>query len=302
MKKAIKLLFLLILGTAVGFAQQNPNEGKSHFDKEKWVEYIEGNIPLVISVPHGGRVTSDTLPTRDCKGAIRGVDGGSMELAMAIRDYFKKTYKVTPHLIISHIARKHVDQNRELENGATCGYKPNEKPWYTFHNWVDSALNLVTANGNRAMYIDLHSHGHENQRLEIGYNLTSTELQAILDGSFNDKKKYHSLTNLLKAEKSLDFKEMLFGDKAFGTLLVNNGVLATPSKQDLVPKTGEKFFSGGDNTRRFTGKKYPNVFGLQIECDKTSRANRAATAKGISQAVVEYLNMYAKTQINTAKK
>src|SRR5690606_35570105 len=144
----------------------------------------------------------------------------------------------------SHLSRKHVDQNRELENNATCGYKSNEKTWHTFHHWVDSALNLATANGNKAMYIDLHGHGHKNQRLEIGYNLTTTDLQDILAHKLNSNDKYHSLTNLLHKNKSLDFNEMIFGDNAFGTPLANNGIPATPSKQDLSPAQGEAFFSG----------------------------------------------------------
>ena len=302
--KILRLLMLLLLTSTIAFAQQKKNVTKIHFDKEKWVEYIEGNMPLVISVPHGGRVTIDTLPIRDCKDAITGVDGGTIELAKAIQDYFKKTHNVVPHIIISHIARKHVDQNREFENGAVCGYEKNEKPWHTFHNWVDSALNLATANGKRAMYIDLHGHGHKNQRLEIGYNITWGELNKILNGTFNNDQKYHSIRNLLKQENGLELKEMLFGDNAFGTLLVNNGIASTPSKQDLVPQKGEAFFSGGDNTRRFTGQKYPNVFGLQIECDRTARSEtkRYDTAKSIAEAIVQYMDMYAKTQIKSLKK
>lgn len=303
MIKTFRLLTLLLLTSTIAFAQQNKNAGKSHFDKEKWVEYIEGNMPLIISVPHGGRIVVDTLPIRDCKGAITGVDGGTVELAKVIQHYFKTTYNLIPHIIISHIARKNVDQNRELANGATCGYDKNEKPWHTFHNWVDSALNLATANGKRAMYIDLHGHGHKNQRLEVGYNLGKAELRQILNGTYKEGEKYHSITNLLKRETELDFKEMIFGENAFGTFLVNNGIPATPSKQDLVPTKEELFFSGGDNTRRFTGEKYPNVFGLQIECDKTARsvAKRDETAKGIVEAVVQYMNRYADTKYKSVK-
>lgn len=302
--KTLKLIILFVVTSVIGFAQQKTSSPKIHFDNENWTEYIEGNMPLVISVPHGGRIVVDTLPVRDCKGAVVVTDGNTIELARAIQAYFQKEYQLTPHIIISHLSRKHLDQNRELDNGATCGNKQVEKPWYTFHNFVDSALNLATAGGNRAMYIDLHGHGHKNQRLEIGYNLTKGELNELLSDKFDGKSKYHSIANLLKSENSLNFKEIIFGDNAFGTFLVNNGVPATPSKQDLVPTKEEAFFSGGDNTRRFTGKKYPNVFGLQIESDGTARraANRENTAKGISEAVVQYLNTYAKSQIKASKK
>ncbi len=293
MKKLILIQLVFIFLGVASSAQ------KVHFDNEKWVEYVEGNMPLVISVPHGGSLLVDSLPIRDCKDAITGIDGGTIPLARAIQTYFKKTYNLVPHIIISHIARKHVDQNRELENLATCGYKQNEKAWYSFHNTVDSALNLATMNGQRAMYIDLHAHGHPNKRLEIGYNLTRDELAAILEDKFDENSKAHSIKNLLKMDKSLDFKALIFGDNAFGTMLVNNGVPTTPSKQDLVPTKDEKFFSGGDNTRRYTAARYNNVFGLQIETDGVSRAiaNREKTAKGISEAAVSYLNLYGKTSL-----
>lgn len=296
--KKIVLSYLLVLFISVTAVAQ-----KVHFDNEKWVEYIAGNMPLVISVPHGGTVLVDSLPIRDCKGAVTVRDGNTIELSRAIQNYFKKNYNLIPHIIISHIARKHVDQNRELNNGATCGDVRVEKPWYSFHNYVDSALNLATKDGQRAMYIDLHGHGHANKRLEIGYNLDKYELANILADKFSESSKAHSLKNLLKLEKSIDFKAILFGEKAFGTFLVNNGVPATPSLQDLVATKDEAFFSGGDNTRRFTGTKYPNVFGLQIESDGVSRstARRTAVAMGISESIVAYLNEYAKTNYKSTK-
>lgn len=297
--KRISLLAPLLLIGFITYAQKNPNAGKSHFDQEKWVEYIEGDIPLVISVPHGGRVSSEELAIRDCKGAITGVDGNTIELAMAIKNYFNKEYKVTPHIIISHIARKHVDQNRELENGAVCDNKQNEKPWYTFHNYIDSAIHIAQKDSKRAMYIDLHGHGHKNQRLEIGYNLDKNQLVALLENRFDINSRYHSLTNLMKMDKQLNINDMLFGDDAFGTYLVNNGIAATPSKQDLVAKNNELFFSGGDNTRRYTSKNYPNVFGLQIECNGQSRKveNRKNTAKSISLSIVQFMNKFGGTNL-----
>ncbi len=290
--KLLKSIFLLtvLFSSSILYAQ------KSHFDENKWVEYIEGNMPLVISVPHGGRVTVDTLAIRNCKGAVTVTDGNTIELAKEIQNYFQKTYKKTPHIIISHLSRKHVDQNREFENGATCGDVRVEKPWHAFHDFVDAALKSAAKSNERVMYIDLHGHGHPNQRLEIGYNLTAEDLKSALEGKFNDKKKYHSLTNLLAMDRSLSFKDVIFGEQSFGALAAKNGVPAVPSDVDLAPKDGEKFFSGGDNTRRFTGDKYPFVYGLQIECNGAIRKleNRKASAKGIAEAISQYISIYGK--------
>lgn len=293
-------LLLLFFGTTGILAQQNATSSKSHADTEGWVEYLEGNMPLVISVPHGGRIVVDSLAIRDCKGAVTVTDVNTIELAMAIKNYLEKTYRLSPHLIISHLSRKHLDQNRELDNGASCGDKRVEKAWYRFHNWVDTALKMASQNGQRAMYIDLHGHGHKNQRLEIGYNMSREQLEQLWNNALDIKNSKNSLQNLLKLENQLELKDLVFGEHAFGTVLVKQGLAATPSALDLVPQKGEPFFSGGDNTRRFTSRNYPNVFGLQIECDKTTRSKekRPTAAKAIAEASVHYLNRFAKTVIN----
>lgn len=76
---------MLLLITQATIAQQK-FVPKSHFDENKWIEYIEGNLPLVISVPHGGRITVDTIP--NCKGTVRVTDGNTVENSTRNKELF----------------------------------------------------------------------------------------------------------------------------------------------------------------------------------------------------------------------
>lgn len=288
--KFIKLFLFTLLVSLSAFSQDTKNL-KVYFDDEHWTEYIEGNIPLVISVPHGGATVLADVPVRSCKGATTVTDSKTIELAQEIQKSFEERYKLRPHIIICHLSRKHVDQNREIIEG-TCGNAIMEKPWKQFHHYIDSALALATNQYSKAVYIDLHGHGHSNQRLELGYLLKSDDLNNVPAADNNsDLAKKSSINNLLIAQPSSKFGDLLIGDQAFGTLIATNGFPAVPSKQDKAPLAAEKYFNGGYNTKYYTSEKYPNVFGFQIECNfkgVRDAAGRPLFAEAFSKSVMDY--------------
>lgn len=271
----------------------NWESGDVFFDDHKWTEAIAGDMPLVISVPHGGDIKPSSVPDRTCDDATTVTDLYTRELARAIEKELVEEYNIRPYLVLCHLKRTKIDQNRPLSEG-TCGNPEMQTAWHQFHDYVDTALNLAVAEYGRAIYIDLHGHGHSKQRLEIGYNLTKNELVQIAgSGDLLALKQKSSIQNLFLLNTGLDFREMMTGDEAFGTLMQNEGFNSVPSKQDPYPLSGDTYFNGGDNTRMYTGKAYPNVYGWQIECNKTgvrdTEASRAAFAKAFAKNIVHYL-------------
>lgn len=263
MKKILLALCLFFLSHT--HAQQWM-AGKIYTDPENWTEFRVGNIPIIISVPHGGNIILDSVPDRTCPDAITVKDNNTRELALEIETEFVKQYGVRPYLIICNLARKKIDQNREIEL-ATCGNNLMRKPWNAFHDYIDTAIALATKQFGKCLYIDLHGHGHPVQRLELGYLLKESDLQEFT--SDNDVEHFankSSLKNFMSINKqNNNFKTLLIGANSFGTLMANEGVPAIPSQQDIAPKEGEKYFNGGYNTSRYTSSKYPNCFGWQIE-------------------------------------
>lgn len=289
--KLLKLTPLLLLFFVQAAFAQKWESGKSYFDEEHWTEFIPGDMPLVISIPHGGTVVLPEVPLRDCKGAVTVTDTHTAELGREIQNAFFKKYGKRPYLIISLISRKNVDQNRDLEEG-TCGNELMIKPWNAFHDNVDTALALAVKQFGSSLYIDLHGHGHTNQRLELGYSLNANELPDISNKTdLKELAQKSTLNNLLTINKKTDFKELMIGDHAFGTLITEAGSPAIPSKQDPFIADGGKYFNGGYNARRYTSSKYPNVFGWQIESNYKGvrdAAGRPAFANSFAEVIMKY--------------
>lgn len=241
--------------------------GKSYFDAEGWNGFMVGDIPLIISAPHGGTINLDEVEDRDCEGAVTVTDTYTKELAIQISETMYKYYQKRPYLIICNLIRKDIDQNRALDE-ATCGSELMIKPWNVFHNYIDTAIAMATRKFGGCIYIDLHGHGHSKQRLEIGYLLKDADLKEIAQHPTmaNAYFKKSSLTNVAPfANDSMFLYNLIMGPNAFGTLMANEGFPSVPSMQDPYPLEGDKFFNGGYNTKRYNSEKYPHVFGWQIE-------------------------------------
>jgi N-formylglutamate amidohydrolase len=256
-------------------------------DDFTWVQY--GNMPLVISVPHGGTLAPDSIATRSCPGITTVTDSYTIELAKAIDSAFMADYGMHPSLIITHLKRSKLDQNRPLPE-ANCNNEQTVAIWNRFHNSIDTALQLASKQWSQSLYIDLHGHGHANQRLELGYLLSDDELRnpaTILP----DKT---SIASLITSTK-MSAEDLLIGKKAFGSIIASKGFAAIPSIQDKAPLANELYFDGGYNTKRYTSTStYPNVFGWQIESNKDVRftaTKRSAFAKALAASIMEYYQL-----------
>lgn len=264
-------------------------------DKERWVEVIKGDMPLVLSVPHGGSFHDEQIPDRDCPDigrVIKGIDRNTKELAMAMQEHFYKKYKKRPYVVIANLSRRKVDQNREI-NLATCNDAVGMKAWHSYHDAVTAVLEYTKQYG-QVFFVDVHGHGHKVQRLELGYSLTTKQLTLAYNRKNTEKMPpTSSLGNYLAADGKKDFHDMLFGQYAFGTLLENNGVRATPSMQDPHPQEGEAFFAGGHITRKFTASDFPHVFGVQIELQfkgmRDTDENRKKFAEAFAKSYWEFI-------------
>lgn len=264
-------------------------------DKEQWVEVVKGDIPVVLSVPHGGRFKDEQIPDRACPElgrVVKGIDINTKELAVAIQEYFYTQYQKRPYVVIANLSRSKVDQNREIEL-ATCLDPIGMKAWDTYHNAVAAVVADARQYG-KVFFVDIHGHGHQVQRLELGYSLTSKQLVSAYNRDNTSKMPgTTSLSNYLAAGSKHDFYNMLFGEYAFGTLLEKNGVRATPSLQDPHPRDGEPFFAGGHLTRKFTAADFPDVFGVQIEFHfkgiRDTDANRRKFAEIFAKTYWEFI-------------
>lgn len=259
------------------------------FGRQDYVEYVPGDLAVVISVPHGGALTPAEIPDRTMGTTV--TDANTIELGRAVAEALTARTGRTPHLIISHLKRTKLDPNREVVEGA-AGNAAAITAWGEFQSFVDTAARAAVARHGFAVYIDLHGHGHPIARLELGYLLPASTL-ALNDASLDAS---HLATSSLRALPPLQrpFAEILRGDSSFGGLLAVRGYPAVPSPAMPSPGT-DPYFDGGYNTGRHTGD---GVVGLQIEANyggvRDSDASRRAFAAALAEAMDRWIQLHVR--------
>jgi hypothetical protein len=277
-----------------------PVPGQSYLGRNGYTEYFAGEIPVVLSAPHGGGYLPGEIPDRTY--GTTGRDTNSKELALQIRDAIKTETGFYPHIIVSHLHRSKLDPNREIIEAAQ-GDPEAERAWWEFQTFIEEATETVEEAHGEGFYIDLHGHGHEIPRLELGYMLSSTDLGAtdllLNSASFVTK----SSVRALGSKPGVNFAELIRGPSSLGTLLEAEGFPAVPSQAQPNPG-GNPFFSGGYNTDQHGSRYGGSVSGVQIECYYTgvrdTEANRQAFAEALARVLVSLFVAHYDTGLTPA--
>ncbi len=278
--------------------------GQSYFGRNGYVEYIAGNAPLIYTAPHGGSLTPAEIPDRTaaaCGGsATTTTDTNTDDLVRAMQRRHFARFGNYPHIVIVHLSRKKLDANRMIDEAA-CGDAEAITAFNEWHEFIDAAKSAVLASSGKGWYMDMHGHGHTIQRLELGYllstaqiNLTDAELDA--NAAFEDTS---SIRTISKTEP-ISFSTLLRGASSLGTLYANNGFRSVPSSADPRPNA-DPYFSGGDDTRRhacgaeasaFGAVTGGNICGVQIESNFTGVRDNATNRVRFGDVTAIVLEQY----------
>lgn len=268
--------------TFVATATQ-PVAGTAYFGRNDYVEYIAGDLPLIISAPHGGTLTPTELPDRIGTSITTVRDTWTEELARTIGNVFQTRSGGRPHLIIMRLRRSKIDANREVVEAAQ-GHALAERAWAEWHLLIEAAKQQVIARHGTGFYMDVHGHGHEIPRLELGYLLSRTSL-ALSDAAL-DSPTYENQSSIrtLSEASPASFPELLRGARSLGALFEAEGFPAVPSPAS--PNAGTAaYFDGGYNTARHASRAGGPISGVQLESHfvgvRDTQANRELFATAL---------------------
>ena len=276
--------------------------GTQYLNSNGYIEYIYGNLPVIISAPHGGTLTPSSIPNRTnttC-GAVTSVttvtDSYTQSLARELDSSLTRLLGRSPHVVICRLDRDKIDINREI-NEAACGNAIAQASWTDYHNFMYTAKNTILASYGRGLLIDLHGHGHSIQRNELGYNMSGSTLRSsdnVLNqsGNVNNSSiKYLSAHNL----GNITHAALIRGTKAMGTLLQNAGYASVPSMQDPAPASIDDYFSGGYIVERWGSSDSGTVDAIQIETPLSFRdteAHKKMFADSLAIIIKRYLDYH----------
>lgn len=257
------LITITILFSLSIFAQTPPaavpEASQYHNSSKKYIEYIPGNLPIVISAPHGGKIVASDLVTRSgC-----GTNEEDNNTDILIREIQKQCYAQTggyPHIIINNLSRSKLDPNR-IESVATCNNSGTVQYFTAYHNFIDIATAQVTMDYGKGLYIDLHGQSHNPERIDVGYNIQYTVLGSSVSNTIN----YSTIQNLKNNNlQNLSLEQLLRGDHSLGQLFQTTGgayynSTRTPCSSDNTRTIGYRATPSSYNTGcddRFPGTEY----------------------------------------------
>lgn len=265
-----------------GICSANP--GTTCWGKNRYVRYDAGALPVIVSVPHGGSVAPPAIPDRT---GTTVTDLHTIELGRAIVSAFERRTGQSPHLVVCLLRRTKLDANRDVGEAAQ-GQADAVRAWTDYHGFIETAIGRVRGGNGRGLYIDLHGHGHQQQRLELGYLLSAAALaqdDTRLDGDGNATR-----SSLRTVPGASSFSALVRGRTSLGGLL-GSRFPSVPSP--AIPSPGsDPYFGGGYSTARHTA----HIAGLQIETNSGVRDTEPARA-AFAEALVDALSAFAREHL-----
>ena len=288
------------------------------------VVYLAGNLPLIISVPHGGMLEPAIPERKGSWGFINKQDDvATIDLACdLVKAIMDRTNGKYPHVVINNISRTKIDQNRGWgEDRNPTGGRGGDA-WKDFHErFIGSiAIPEVLKQYNTGLFIDLHGKPDKyGADIIVGYNLTSQDLSNSdkklnsSKRSYADKSTLRFLSKKLAAE--IDFAELLRGatrnHESFGSLLqagINDINRNYKKKYSVIPRHEQKHplvnLSGGYNIQVFCGVRHGAtdnrygytdsrfISGFQLEVCREIRIKnptlRVDFARKLADAIIAY--------------
>jgi N-formylglutamate amidohydrolase len=268
------------------------SSGSTYLGRESYVEYHPGTLPLVLTAPHGGYMEPSEIPDR--AWGTTAQDRNTRELTLAIREALFARTGAYPHVVLSNLHRIKLDPNREIVEAAQ-GNPEAERAWWEFQVFAEEAGNLVEEASGEGLHLDIHGHGHEINRLEIGYMLSRADLSepdGILSGTAYVNK---SSVKALAEKPGNDLASLVRGPHSLGTLLEVRGVSAVPSTSQPNPGLDD-YFTGGYNTDRHGSGHGGKVSAIQIEHHypglRDEAGNRERYAEDLADALLVYFQSH----------
>jgi len=265
-------LSLLLLSSAGLLAQ---SAGKT---PANLVYFQKGDVPVIITAPHGGTNAINNVITRPNGVLLR--DDGTYELALLVNEELTKLLKGRkPYVVAARFHRKYIDANRAAEEAYES---PAAKAIYEdYHQHIrDSVAETRRRFGGEGLLVDLHGQARD--------------AASIFRGTANGL----TVMRLIQMQ----------GEAAFTGTNSLLGRLALAGYQIVPPNTPpgkppeDRSYNGGFTVRTYGSHREDGLDAIQLELgSKLRRADRKRFAADLAGAIVAFQENHLKTQPEKAE-
>lgn len=270
-----------------------------YYGRENYIEYWAGDLPIILSAPHGGRLTPEEIPDRTYGTMV--TDDNTYELTKTLMDTMIARFGGRrPHVILCRLKRTKLDANRDSVEAAQED-KYALRAWQEYHHYIDAAKEKIETDFGSGLFFDMHGHGKNpdgfyDLRNWLGYLLSGSELD-LSDAVLNTNTfKNESSIRTLVDSSSYSFIEVLRGPNSFGALLDSLGFKSVPSVNDPGPG-GMRYFSGGYNTARHGSRNGGLISAIQVEAPKPGIRENQSTWSRFASSFASATEIYYKRHL-----
>lgn len=254
-----------------------------------YVRYYEGNIPLILSAPHGGQVSPTNI--NDRTSGVFDLDDYTLELTEDIINEFYIQTKKIPYAVIGEISRKKVDLNRQIDEA----YEDEKAKivYDEFHHLIQKSEKEIDKKFAKGLYIDVHGQSHPKAYSEFGYLLFNDVLK-LDDKSLSKSQDMTSIKTLGKFSPE-SFLNQLKGPNSLGSLMCEQGYDSIPSVK-IPYATDGNYFEGAYDTIRYGSLQGGNISGIQIEFPykniRDTKEHRQKCAKSFVKSIIKFMHIH----------
>lgn len=234
----------------------------------------DGELPLVISAPHGGRLAVPGAPVRKGEGLrtgpagfFTGRDAGTEELALRVVELLDEKLEGSVSCVISRVHRRYVDFNRPPEIGVE--HQSARLVHDSYHEALRSAVRRVRSRHGRGLLVDIHGQGSSASTVFRGTSngLTVTALRNRFGESAHT------------------------GPDSLMGLLQQRGWKVHP---DPFAGREQSGFTGGHIVRSYGGHQVDGIDSIQLELgiDYRRSESREKVAGQLVDALIIYTQKY----------
>lgn len=230
-----------------------------------------GDLPIILSAPHGGKRAVPGVTQRKGEGVARFKilsDEWTDQLTAKLADEIENKTGKRPYMVIANFHRKFIDANRPPH----LAYETEKaKPVYdAYHEALTKARREVIDRFGAGLVLDIHGQ--------------AAELDTIIRGTQNGKTTAHLIERF--GRDSLTGKSSLFGQ------IADHGLAITPPVDSQ--KKENPAYDGGHIVITYGSMKGGTVDAIQLELGRNLRRPEAATetAKKLAAAIHDYSAPY----------
>ena len=291
-KNIFRAMCLVICCLALGQAQIYGSNG--------YTTFMQGNINIMLSVPHDGWLKPTSIPNRTCDplgNLMRDTNTKNFTLVLVqeLSSLLSAQYgfAATPFVVFNNLHRVKMDPNREDTFCCPNNNSESLQAYHDYHSFIQNNYrNDFLINGpkkyKQALLFDIHGQAHPENRVELGYILTIPQLNGVLNNSFKS-----SIQPLYNAG-GYSLEQLIRGNVSFGSYLNKYNLSAIPSASDPRPLTTQ-YYNGGYITLNHSALADPttNINCIQSELSSQYRDAFATTAQWFAKALFDFYNAHS---------